>query len=197
MDLIARINQHFEDNIQATISAVEMLAHPIAAATEEMVRCLLSNGKILTCGNGGSAADAQNLAAKLQGRFERERPELAAIALTTDSSVLSAIANDYAWEQVFAKQVRALGQPGDILLAISASGNSTSVLTAVEAAQERDLRIIALTGKEGGQLAAMLRDEDIQICVPHDRTARIQEVHLLVIHSLCDGIDCLLMGEEP
>lgn len=197
MDLIERINQHFEDSIQALLQSAELLTHPIAAAAEEIVRCLLANGKILTCGNGGSAADAQNLVAKLQGRFERERPELAAIALTTDSSVLSAIANDYAWEQVFAKQVRALGQPGDILLAISASGNSASVLAAVEAAQERDLRIIAFTGKDGGLLASMLREEDIQICVPQDRTARIQEVHLLIIHSLCDSIDCLLMGEEP
>jgi len=196
MDLISRIALHFEDSAQTKLASAELLSVPILEATESMVRTLLSNGKILACGNGGSAADAQHFTAELIGRFERERPELAAIALTTDTSAISAIANDYAWEQIFAKQVRALGQPGDILLAISTSGDSPNVLAAVEAAHERDLRIVAMTGKGGGKLAGLLKDGDVHICVPHDRTARIQEVHILAIHCICDGIDCLLMGEE-
>lgn len=196
MDLVSRINLHFEDSIQAKVAASGIMATPIAEATEVLVRSLLANGKILVCGNGGSAADAQHFAAELQGSFERERPELAAIALTTDTSVLSAIATEHGWEQVFAKQVRALGQPGDVLLAISTRGNAASVLAAVEAAHERDLRVVALSGGTGGLLAASLREGDTLICVPHERSARIQEVHLLVIHCLCDGIDCLLMGEE-
>lgn len=196
MDLISRIVLHFEDSAQTKLAAAEVLAMPILEATESMVRALLSNGKILACGNGGSAADAQHFTAELLGRFERERPELAAISLTTDTSAISAIANDYAWEHVFAKQIRALGQPGDVLLAISTSGNSPNVLAAIEAAHERDLRVVALTGKGGGKLASLLKDGDVHICVPHDRTARIQEVHILAIHCICDGIDCLLMGEE-
>lgn len=196
MDLISRIALHFEDSAQTKLAAAEVLAVPILEATELMVRTLVANGKILACGNGGSAADAQHFASELVGRFERERPELAAIALGTDSSVLSALANDYAWEQVYAKQIRALGQPGDVLLAISTSGDSANVLAAVEAAHERDLRIVALTGKGGGKLGGLLHDEDVHICVPHDRVARIQEVHTLAIHCMCDGIDCLLMGEE-
>ena len=196
MDLISRIALHFEDSAQTKLACAEALSIPILEATESMVRTLLSNGKILACGNGGSAADAQHFTAELLGRFERERPELAAIALTTDTSAISAIANDYAWEQVFAKQIRALGQPGDVLLAISTSGNSPNVLAALEAAHERDLRVVALTGNDGGMLAGMLREGDVNICVPHDRTARIQEVHILAIHCICDGIDCLLMGEE-
>lgn len=196
MDLISRINLHFEDSIQAKIAASEIMAIPIAEAAEMLVRSLLANGKILVCGNGGSAADAQHFAAELQGSFERERPELAAIALTTDTSVLSAIATEHGWEQVFAKQVRALGQPGDVLLAISTRGNAPSILAAIEAAHERDLRVIALTGGTGGLLAASLQEGDTLIGVPHERSARIQEIHLLVIHCLCDGIDCLLMGEE-
>ncbi|MBS1207882.1 MAG: phosphoheptose isomerase [Proteobacteria bacterium] len=196
MDLISRIALHFEDSAQTKLAAAEVLAVPILEATESMVRAFLSNGKILACGNGGSAADAQHFTAELLGRFERERPELAAIALTTDTSAISAIANDYAWEQVFAKQIRALGQPGDVLLAISTSGDSPNVLAAIEAAHERDLRVVAMTGKGGGKLAGMLREGDVHICVPHERTARIQEVHILAIHCICDGIDCLLMGEE-
>jgi len=196
MDLISRINLHFQDSAQTKMAAAEILAIPLAEATELLVRCLLGNGKILACGNGSSAAQAQHFAASLQGRFERERPELAAIDLSSNSSMLSSVANDYGWEQVFAKQVRALGQPGDVLLVISTSGYSANVLAAVEAAQERDLRIVALTGTGGGRLTDMLHDEDIHICVPHERSSRIQEVHMLAIHCLCDGIDCLLMGEE-
>ncbi len=196
MDLISRISGHFTESAQTKLEAVELLAAPIAEAIEAMVSGLLNNGKILACGNGGSAADAQHLAAELVGRFERERHELAAIALTTDTSVISAIANDYGYKVIFAKQVRALGQPGDILVAISTSGDSANVIEAINAAHENDLRIVALTGKGGGTIGEILRDGDVHICVPAERTARIQEIHLLIIHCLCDGIDCLLMGVE-
>ena len=196
MDLISRISQHFTDSAQTKLDAIEMLAAPIAGATELMVGALINNGKILACGNGGSAADAQHFAAELVGRFEMERQGLAAIALTTDSSIMTAVANDYGYNAVFEKQVRALGQPGDILLAISTSGNSQSVIEAIRAAHENDLHVVALTGKGGGEIGALLRDSDVHLCVPSDRTARIQEVHLLAIHCLCDGIDCLLLGVE-
>ena len=194
MDLITRISQHFRDSAQTKLDAIEMLAAPIAEATETMVNSLVNNGKILACGNGGSAGDAQHFAAELVGRFEVERQELAAIALTTDTSIITAIANDYSYKVIFAKQIRALGQPGDVLLAISTSGNSANVIEAIRAAHDNDLRVIALTGKGGGEIGEMLRDGDVHICVPADRTARIQETHLLAIHCLCDGIDCLLLG---
>lgn len=196
MDLISRISQHFTDSAQTKLDAIEMLAAPIAGATELMVGALINNGKILVCGNGGSAADAQHFAAELVGRFEMERQGLAAIALTTDSSIMTAVANDYGYNAVFEKQVRALGQPGDILLAISTSGNSASVIEAIRAAHDNDLHVVALTGKGGGEIGALLRESDVHLCVPSDRTARIQEVHLLAIHCLCDGIDCLLLGVE-
>lgn len=196
MDLIARINRQFEDSAATKRGAAELLAAPIAAAVEVMTACLVNNGKVLACGNGGSAADAQHFAAELVNRFEMERPPLAAVALTTDSSALTAIANDYDFTQVFAKQVRALGQPGDVLLAISTSGNSPNVIEAIHAAHDRDMRVVALTGKEGGQMADLLKDSDLHLCVPSDRTSRIQEVHLLTLHCLCDGIDCLLLGVE-
>jgi D-sedoheptulose 7-phosphate isomerase len=196
MDLIDRISTHFHDSAELKLQAVGMLAGPIAAAAERMVRCLVNDGKIMSCGNGGSAADAQHFAAEMLNRFEMERPGLAAIALTTDSSTLTSIANDYDYNQVFAKQVRALGQTHDVLLAISTSGNSRNVMEAIVAAHERNLGVIALTGKTGGQIAAMLTPEDIHICVPAANTARIQEVHLLTLHCLCDAIDCLLLGVE-
>jgi D-sedoheptulose 7-phosphate isomerase len=196
MDLISRISQQFTDSAQTKLDAIEMLAAPIAEAAELMVNCLLGNGKILACGNGGSAADAQHFAAELVGRFEMERQGLAAIALTTDSSIMTALSNDYGYKAIFDKQVRALGQPGDVLLAISTSGNSVSVIEAIHAAHDNDLRVVALTGKGGGEIAELLRDTDVHICVPADRTARIQEVHILTIHCLCDGIDCLLLGVE-
>lgn len=196
MDLISRISQQFSDSAHTKLEAIEMLAAPIAGAVEIMVGSLVGNGKILACGNGGSAADAQHFAAELVGRFEMERHGLAAIALTTDTSIMTAVANDYGFKAIFERQVRALGQPGDILLAISTSGNSPNVIEAIQAAQDNDLRVVALTGKGGGQIGEMLRDADIHICVPSDRTARIQEVHLLTLHCLCDGIDCLLLGVE-
>ncbi len=196
MDLVARINQHFTDSANLKLLAQDAMSQSIAAAAERMVACLLADGKILSCGNGGSAADAQHFASEMLNRFELERPGLAAIALTTDSSTLTSIANDYDFEQIFSKQVRALGQPNDALLAISTSGNSRNVLQAVLAAHERDMAVIALTGNSGGLLAEHLNANDITLCVPSNHTARIQELHLLTIHCLCDAIDCLLLGVE-
>ena len=196
IDLAARVNRHFTDSAQTKLAAVEALAQPIVRATELMVASLLANGKILACGNGGSAADSQHFAAELLNRFERERPGLAAMALTTDTSTLTSIANDYDYNQVFSKQVLALGQPGDVLLAISTSGNSLNVVAAVRAAHDRDMKVVALTGKGGGEIGKHLAGGDVHICVPHAVTARIQEVHLLTLHCLCDGIDCLLLGTE-
>ena len=196
MDLVARVSQHFADSVGTKQKSAELLAAPIAQAAEQMVKCLLANGKILACGNGGSAADSQHFAAELLGRFERERPGLAAIALTTDTSTLTAIANDYDYEQVFSKQVQALGQANDLLLAISTSGDSKNVIAAIHAAHERDMQVVALTGKSGGKIAGLLASEDVHICVPSNTTSRIQEVHLLTLHCLCDGIDTLLLGAE-
>jgi len=196
VDLEARIRRQFNDSAQLKLRALEVLAAPIAQATEIMVKCLLANGKILACGNGGSAADSQHFAAELLNRFERERPGLAAIALTTDTSTLTSIANDYQFEQIFSKQVSALGQPNDVLLAISTSGDSKNVARAIAAAHEREMRIVALTGRGGGEIGKLLGNDDINICVPHSQTARIQETHLLALHCLCDGIDTMLLGAE-
>ena len=196
MDMAARMRAHFVASSETKRAAADVLDQPLASAVEAMVASLMNGGKILACGNGGSAGDAQHFAAELVGRFERERPGLAAIALTTDSSILTAVANDYDFSQVFVKQVQALGQPGDVLLAISTSGNSGNVLAAIETAHSREMQVIALTGKDGGKIAQLLRAGDVEIRVPAERTARIQEVHLLAIHCLCDGIDCSLLGEE-
>ncbi len=196
MDHVTRIRAHFTDSAQLKLAAAEALAPAVARAAELLAECLLGDGRILACGNGGSAADAQHFAAEMIGRFERERPELPAISLATDTSILTAVANDYSYEQIFAKQVRALGAAGDALLAISTSGNSANVIAAVDAAHEREMRVVALTGKGGGRIGAMLAPADVHLCVPHDRTARIQEVHLLMIHCLCDAIDNTLLGEE-
>ena len=195
MNLPERIAQQFADSIAAKKQALELLADPIERATDLMAGALSNDHKILSCGNGGSAADAQHFAAELVGRFERERPELAALSLATDTSIITAIANDYDYNEIFSKQVRALGRPGDVLFAISTSGNSANVLAAVTAAHAREMRVVALTGKGGGRMSTQLLDGDIHICVPENRTARIQEVHLLVLHCLCDGIDFLLLGE--
>ena len=196
MDLIARVARHFEDSAQTKLDAVEAMAAPLATAIEAMTHCLVNGGKLLACGNGGSAADSQHFAAELIGRFEAERQELAAIALTTDSSILTSVGNDYSFNQIFARQVRGLGHAGDVLLAISTSGNSGNVIEAIRAAHEADMRIVALTGRGGGQIGEMLGDDDIHLCVPAERTARIQETHLVAIHCLCDGIDALLLGVE-
>ena len=191
-----RIQQQFFDSADVKYAAAEVLTRPVGDAAQILLNCITSGGKVLACGNGGSAGDAQHFAAELVGRFERERPGLPAISLATDTSILTAVGNDYGYQQVFSKQVQALGQPGDVLLAISTSGNSGNVIAAIEAAHEKDMAVIALTGKGGGRIGAMLSDRDMHICVPHDRTARIQEVHLLVIHCLCDAIDVSLLGEE-
>ncbi len=196
MDLKSRINKHFTDSAHLKLEAMDLLADPLARASERMAQCLMNEGKILSCGNGGSAADAQHFAAELLNRFEMERPGLAAMALTTDTSTLTSIANDYAFEQVFSKQVRALGQRGDVLLAISTSGNSKNVLEAINAAHEREMSVVALTGRGGGKTVPLLKDGDVHICVGHNNTARIQEVHLLTLHCLCDVIDCILLGVE-
>ena len=196
MDLISRINQHFTDSAQLKLQAMELLAGPLASASERMVQCLMKEGKILSCGNGGSAADAQHFAAELLNRFEIERPPLAAMALSTDTSTITSIANDYHFNEVFSKQIRALGQPGDILLAISTSGNSANVMEAIHAAHDRQMDVVALTGRKGGKIAALLGPSDVHVCVPAERTARIQEVHLLCLHCMCDAIDSLLLGVE-
>lgn len=190
----ARIRGHFCDSARINDAAAPALSGPIADGVAIMVDSLRAGGKILACGNGGSAADAQHFAAELINRFEVERPPLAAIALTTDSSTLTAIANDYSYELVFEKQVRALGRAGDVLLAISTSGNSANVMAAMRAATERGLRIVALTGLGGG-MGALLTPGDVHIAVPHAVTARIQELHLLSLHCLCDGIDWVMLGE--
>ena len=191
-----RILSHFQESAELKMISAEVLADPIAQAIDLMFTALSNGNKILACGNGGSAADCQHFAAELFGRFERERLPLPAMALTVDSSILTAVANDYSYQEVFSKQVQAFGQAGDVLLAITTSGNSMSILNAVNAALERDMRVVALTGKGGGQMNELLTEADVHICVPHDRTARIQEVHLLTIHCLCDGIDAALFGGD-
>lgn len=191
-----RIQQQFFDSADLKYAAAEPLSKSIAEAVDAVVGSITGGGKVMACGNGGSAADAQHFAAELVGRFERERPGLAAIALTTDTSILTAIGNDYDFATIYSKQVQALGQPGDVLIAISTSGNSANVLAAIEAAHAREMTVVALTGRTGGRLRALLSDTDVLIAVPHDRTARIQEVHLLSLHCLCDAIDFQLLGEQ-
>jgi D-sedoheptulose 7-phosphate isomerase len=191
-----RIQQQFFDSADLKYASAEVLSKPIADAVSALVGCITGGGKVLACGNGGSAADAQHFAAEFVGRFERERPGLAAIALTTDSSILTAVANDYDFNAIFSKQVQALGAPGDLLLAISTSGNSANVLAAVQAARAKEMTVVAMTGHKGGKMRDLLTETDVHICVPHDRTARIQEVHLLVVHCLCDAVDLQLLGEQ-
>jgi len=193
-ELAARVGAHFRESADLKLSSAQLLAVPIAQAAARMVESLRAGGKILACGNGGSAADAQHFAAELVNRFEIDRPPLAAVALTTDSSALTSIANDFRYEEVFAKQLRAIGRPGDVLLAISTSGNSASVLEAVAAAHALDIRVVALTGGRSGKLGERIGEADVLISVPHARTARIQEVHLLALHCLCDAIDFRMFG---
>jgi len=190
----SRIAAHFAESANLKLAASQVLTEPLARAAELLAETLRGGGKILSCGNGGSAADAQHFAAELVNRFEIERPPLAAIALSTDTSSLTSIANDYAYQQVFSKPLRAIGKRGDALLAISTSGNSANVLEAIHAAHELGVRVVALTGAGGGKMAAALRPEDAHLCVPHRSTARIQEVHLLCLHCLCDAIDTLLFS---
>ncbi len=188
-DQLSRINELFTSSIQTKQNAQEVLPKSIAAAGQLMTIALQASHKIMACGNGGSAADAQHFAAELLNRFERERPELAGLALTTDSSTLTSIANDYAYKEIFAKQVRGLGRSGDVLLAISTSGNSPNVLQAIHAAHTKNIKVVVLSGKDGGEIAQHLKESDVEIRVPATSTARIQEVHLLVLHCLCDQID--------
>ena len=194
--LATRIAAHFSEAARLKLEASKSLADPLARSVEIMVTSLSAGGKILACGNGGSAADAQHFAAELVNRFEAERPPLASVALTTDSSTLTSIANDYDYVQIFEKQLRAIGRKGDVLLAISTSGNSPNVLAAIGAAHELGIAVVALTGRGGGKMASALKSTDVNICVPHDRTARIQEVHLLALHCICDGIDFQLFGAK-
>lgn len=196
MDIIKRISGNFSESAHLKLQCMDALAGPIATAAERMVECLRRDGKILACGNGGSAADCQHFAAELVNRFETERPGLAALALTTDTSTLTSIANDYDYDQVFARQMRALGHAGDLLLAISTSGNSRNVIAAIHAAHENLTGVIALTGRNGGAMSEILAPNDVHICVPATSTARIQEVHILTLHCLCDAIDCMLLGVE-
>jgi D-sedoheptulose 7-phosphate isomerase len=191
-NLEQRVKKHFSDSIETKQKAAEAMSADIVRAIELMHQALSSEKKILACGNGGSAADAQHFAAELVGRFERERRELPAIALSTDSSILTAIANDYSYEVIFSKQVRALGQAGDVLLGISTSGNSANVIAAIETAHLKGMSVIAFTGKDGGKIKNILKNSDVHLCVPADRTARIQETHLLLLHCLCDGVDHLM-----
>jgi D-sedoheptulose 7-phosphate isomerase len=189
----ARIAAHFAESANLKLAASQVLAAPLAQAAELFADVLRGGGKILSCGNGGSAADAQHFAAELLNRFEAERAPLAAIALAMDSSTMTSIANDYAYQQVFSKPLRALGRRGDALLAISTSGNSGNVIDAIQVAHELGIRVVALTGNGGGKMAPLLQPQDVHLCVPHRRTIRIQEVHLLILHCLCDAIDTLLL----
>ncbi|MBU6421957.1 MAG: phosphoheptose isomerase [Gammaproteobacteria bacterium] len=196
MDLNARVTQLFNDSIATKQAALKTLVPSIVSAGQLMAAALKQNHKIMSCGNGGSAADSQHFSAELLNRFERERAPLAGIALTTDTSTLTSIANDYEYNEVFSKQVRALGQKGDVLLAISTSGNSPNVMRAMETAHEKGVHIVALTGRDGGKMAPLLKSPDVEIRVPAKVTARIQEVHLLVLHCLCDLIDEQLFSEH-
>ncbi len=192
----SRIKQLFQASIETKQKAMESLPQAIEQASMLMVNSLLAEGKILACGNGGSAGDSQHFSSELLNRFERERPSLPAIALTTDSSTITSIANDYSYDEVFSKQIRALGRAGDVLLAISTSGNSANIIQAIHAAHDRDMQVVALTGRDGGNMAQVLTPLDIEIRVPSNITARVQEVHLLVIHCLCELIDRQLFGSE-
>lgn len=196
MDFQTRIKSHFEENAKAHIDALEALGVSIERSIQTLNACLKANKKILACGNGGSASDAQHFVAELIGRFERERHALPAIALNTDTSIMTAVSNDYGYDDVFARQVRGLGVEGDVIIAISTSGNSKNVIEAIHAAHDAGMKVIALTGRDGGAMRGLLREDDIELCVPSNRTMRIQEVHILLLHILCDGIDAILFGDK-
>ncbi len=195
MDSVTRVREHFAESIATKQKAVDAISESIAAAGRVMSQSLLDDGKILSCGNGGSAGDAQHFSSELLNRFERERPGLPAMALTTDASTITSISNDYAYEEIFSKQIRALGKPQDVLLGISTSGNSENVCRAIAAAHEHGMKVVALSGRDGGRMADMFEEGDVEIRVPATRTARIQEVHLVIIHALCDLIDTALLGD--
>ena len=195
--LTARVAAHFAESANLKLASAQPLSEPIACAAVLLAESMRAGGKALACGNGGSAADAQHFAAELVNRFERERAPLCGIALTTDTSALTSIANDYAYVQVFSKQLRAIGRRGDVLIGISTSGNSANVIEAVKAAHELGIGVIALSGGGGGKMTSVLSSQDVHICVPHKKTARIQEVHLLVLHCLCDALDYQLFGPNP
>ena len=195
MDPVTRVREHFAESIATRQGAIDVLGEKTAAAGSLLARSLLDDGKILGCGNGGSAALSQFFSSELLNRFEMERPGLPAISLTTDASTITSISDDYTFEEIFSKQVRALGKPQDVLLGISTSGNSENVIRAITAAHQRGMKVVALTGRDGGRMAGMFAPDDVEIHVPATRTARIQEVHLLVIHCLCDLIDTTLLGE--
>ena len=195
MNILNRIEQHFQDHAALIQKSLDVLAEPLQQGIDLLFNTISNNGKVLACGNGGSAADAQHFIAELVGRFERERFPLAGVALNTDTSIMTAVGNDYGFDQVFERQVRALAQPADLLVAISTSGNSTNVIRAIDAAKEYDIPIIALTGRNGGTIGQMLTSNDVHLCVPHERTMRIQEVHILLLHILCDGLDAAILGD--
>ena len=196
MDHVANLRSHFEEGVELRRRMAETLPKEIARAGEALAAALKGGRKVLACGNGGSAADSQHFAAEIVGRFERERPGMPAIALTVDTSALTAIANDYDWDRVFAMQVSALAQAGDMLLAISTSGNSKNVVKAIEAAHAKNMSVIALTGRDGGAMGRMLRPQDFHLNVAHPRTMRVQEIHLLVVHCLCEVVDNVIFGEK-
>lgn len=196
MNLTNLISRHFDDHIDTASRTLDTLATPLEVAIEICFQALTNGSKVLACGNGGSAADSQHFVAELVGRFERERLPLAAVTLSADTSILTAVGNDYGFDHVFSRQVLALGQPGDVLLAISTSGNSANVIEAIHAAHEREMAVIALTGRDGGKVGQMLYETDVHLCVPHNRTMRIQEMHIFMLHLICDGIDALLLGEN-
>lgn len=196
MDISSRISFHFDDSARVLAQSHQVLAEPLAVAIDMLVNAISNNGKVLACGNGGSAADAQHFIAELVGRFERDRIPFAGITLNADTSILTAVGNDYGFDNIFERQVQALGQPGDVLVAFTTSGNSANVIKAIRAAHEREMHVIALTGKKGGSVTGLLTDQDVHLCVPHDRTMRIQEVHSLALHVLCDGIDAMLLGDS-
>ncbi|MBV8656229.1 MAG: phosphoheptose isomerase [Burkholderiales bacterium] len=196
MDLIERVNQQFYENMAAMEEVRELLTPHAAGAGERLVAALMADCKILACGNGGSAAEAQHFVSEMVGRFEKERPGLAALSLNTDAAVLTAVANDYDYDLIFSKQIRALGQPGDVLVVLTTSGNSVNVVEAVHAAHERQMTVVALTGRDGGKVGELLAGDDIHLNVPSQRTARIQEAHLLLLHTICDAIDFILLDGE-
>lgn len=196
MDPVQRIKENFQESIRVKTESLDVLAPVIARAAEIVSNSLLNDHKIMACGNGGSAADAQHFSAEMLNRFEMERPGLPAIALTTDSSTLTSIANDYQYAEIYSKQIRALGHPGDVLIAISTSGESHNIIHAIDAAHDRGVIVIALTGREGGQIADLINESDVEIRVPTWSTARIQEVHIMVIHCICDLVDLRLLGQD-